>query len=79
MQSMFDTGKIGNQLVFAEMLHFRAVNFRYDIENRPLLVARCVYTLSRRCSMAIPKLKKQDVIGALKFIDSYRRERSSRT
>lgn len=29
--------------------------------------------------MAIPKLKKQDVIDALKFIDSYRRERSSRT
>ena len=79
MQSMFDTGKIGNQLVFAEMLQFRAVNFRYHIENRPLLVAQCVYTLSGSCSMAIPKLKKQDVIGALKFIDSYRRERSSRT
>lgn len=29
--------------------------------------------------MAIPKQKKQDVIDALKFIDSYRRERGSRT
>ena len=29
--------------------------------------------------MAIPKLKKQDVIDALKFIDSYRRERGSQT
>ena len=54
MQSMFDTGETENQLVFAEMLHFRAVNFRYHIENRPLLVAQCVYTLSRSCSMAIP-------------------------
>lgn len=38
MQSMFDTVETENQLVFAEKLRFKAVNFRYHIENRPLLV-----------------------------------------
>lgn len=38
MQSMFDTGETENQLIFVEKLHFKAVNFRYHIENRPLLV-----------------------------------------
>ncbi len=38
MQSMFDTMETENQLVFAEKLHFKAVNFRYHIENRPLPV-----------------------------------------
>ena len=39
MQSMFDTVETENQLVFAEKLHFKAVNVRYHIENSPLLVA----------------------------------------
>jgi len=38
MQSMFDTVETENQLVFAEKLYFKAANFRYHIENRPLLV-----------------------------------------
>lgn len=37
MQNMFDTVETENQLVFVEKLHFKAVNFRYHIENRPFL------------------------------------------
>lgn len=39
MQSMFDTGKTENQLVFAEKLHFMAVTSGYPIENRAIHVA----------------------------------------
>ena len=39
------------------------------IENVVIFVIQRVYTLLRRCSMAIPKLKKQNIIDALKFID----------
>ena len=46
MQSMFDTGKTGNQLVFAEMLHFRAIASEDSIENRAILVIQYVYTLT---------------------------------
>ena len=46
MQSMFDTGKTGNQLVFAEMLHFRAITSEDSIENRAILVIQYVYTLT---------------------------------
>ena len=38
MQSMFDTGGAENQLIFAEKLHFRAINSGYRIENRSILV-----------------------------------------
>ena len=34
MQNMFDTVETENQLVFAEKLHFKAVNFRYHIEKQ---------------------------------------------
>jgi len=43
---MFDTGKTGNQLVFAEMLHFRAIASEDSIENRAILVIQYVYTLT---------------------------------
>ena len=46
MRSMFDTGKAGNQLVFAEKLHFRVLNSEYSIENRAILVIKYVYTLT---------------------------------
>lgn len=48
MQSMFDTGKAGNRLVFAEKLHFRAITSEYSIENRAILVIQCVYTPAGR-------------------------------
>ena len=38
MQSMFDTGKTENQLIFVEKLYFRAINSGYRIENRAILV-----------------------------------------
>ena len=46
MRSMFDTGKTGNQLVFAEKLHFRVITSEYSIENRAILVIKYVYTLT---------------------------------
>ena len=48
MWSMFDTGKTGNQLVFAEKLHFRVLNSEYSIENRAILVIYRVYTPAGR-------------------------------
>ena len=48
MQSMFDTGETGNQLVFAERLNFRVINSEYSIENRAILAIYCVYTLTGR-------------------------------
>ena len=38
MQSMFDTEKTENQLIFVEKLYFRAINSGYCIENRAILV-----------------------------------------
>ena len=46
MQSMFDTGKTGNQLIFAEKLHFRVITSENSIENRAILVIKYVYTLT---------------------------------
>ena len=34
MQSMFNSGKKGNWLVFKEKLHFRVITSEYSIENR---------------------------------------------
>ena len=48
MQSMFNSGKTGNLLVFAEKLHFRVINSEYSIENGAILVIYCVYTLTDR-------------------------------
>ena len=48
MQSTFDAGETGNQLVFAEKLHFRVITSEYSIENRAILVIYCVYTPAGR-------------------------------
>ena len=46
MQRMFNSGKTGNRLVFAEKLYFRAIASEYSIENRAILVIQYVYTLT---------------------------------
>ena len=38
--------RVENQLIFVEKLYFRAINSGYRIENRAILVIKCVYTLT---------------------------------
>lgn len=64
MQNMFDTVETENQLVFAEKLHFKAVNFRYHIESD----ITCVHTFEE-VQHGYTKAEKAGCFDALKFID----------